>query len=710
MHYLAAAAGPAPAVGVVAFAVAAKMDAERWQGWAWPLMWITIVALLLCLLLPESIAPRVNGSKRFLFGTLVPAVGARQVRGRRLDVDARREEGRQAAAVSRGAPALSSSCIGVLGLLVGARAGSLGGDAVYAAAWPCCCSPAACASGTSSLLARSAHPCSVARDRAGAVRAAAPDVVSRSRSRAVAGELSAQAVAHRRRVRRALRQRIRGGPAAVRIPAVPVQRLHREQHRRGVGVPRTRRASRSRSPRTRCSDSASRAQARSPFLQLVAVGLTFTTVLTAYLHIGVVIGLLPTTGLTLPFVSYGRSNLVLTMFMTGMLVNIGSAQGARDRQRCDGSARARRRRCARSDESGAVRRRWDRRASVSRSRDRARRSSGCDPEGAAVLRRRRAWHRARGPPGDRVPARAARPPSALPIARSGTTGRRLGGAGDRVARASARLVRREPPALVVGTGGYAAGVDARVRGGAWHPDSCSRPGTATPASRRARSAAGRARSISPFPRPRACSRRSPDGLRRHRRADRAAAGPAPRSDAARAPMGISARAARVLLVYGGSQGSLAINRVVAEWVRRRLPRRSAPHLGEPARRAYERVRALDGERVRVRDYLSPISDAYAAADLALARAGAMTHAELFAWGIPAILVPLPTAAADHQTLNARTLAAAGAAIHLPQSELTGRAWLRRCRLRSTILRRLRSSHRPRRRARGRMRPRRSRDA
>ncbi|MDB4888349.1 MAG: cell cycle protein, partial [Gemmatimonadetes bacterium] len=63
-----------------------------------------------------------------------------------------------------------------------------------------------------------------------------------------------------------------------------------------------------------------------PFLQLVAVGLTFVTVLTAYLHIGVVVGLLPTTGLTLPFVSYGRSNIVLSMFMTGLLVNIGSTK------------------------------------------------------------------------------------------------------------------------------------------------------------------------------------------------------------------------------------------------------------------------------------------------------------------------------------------------------------------------------------------------
>jgi cell division protein FtsW len=65
-------------------------------------------------------------------------------------------------------------------------------------------------------------------------------------------------------------------------------------------------------------------EARTPFQQLVAIGLTVTVVITAYVHIGVVIGLLPTTGLTLPFISYGRSNLILTCLMTGILVNIGS--------------------------------------------------------------------------------------------------------------------------------------------------------------------------------------------------------------------------------------------------------------------------------------------------------------------------------------------------------------------------------------------------
>jgi cell division protein FtsW len=65
-------------------------------------------------------------------------------------------------------------------------------------------------------------------------------------------------------------------------------------------------------------------RARTPFQSLVAIGITTTMIVTAYLHIGVVIGLLPTTGLTLPFISFGRSNLVLSMLMTGILVNIGS--------------------------------------------------------------------------------------------------------------------------------------------------------------------------------------------------------------------------------------------------------------------------------------------------------------------------------------------------------------------------------------------------
>src|SRR3954449_9545548 len=112
-----------------------------------------------------------------------------------------------------------------------------------------------------------------------------------------------------------------------------------------------------------------------------------------------------------------------------------------------------------------------------------------------------------------------------------------------------------------------------------------------------------------------------------------------------------------------------MNRVVADWVRRGIPE-DLNLIWMTGRTSYADYASLDGERVKVREYLSPIADAYAAADLALVRAGAMTTAELFAWEIPAVLVPLPTAAADHQSVNARPLEAAGAAINLPQAALT----------------------------------------
>jgi UDP-N-acetylglucosamine--N-acetylmuramyl-(pentapeptide) pyrophosphoryl-undecaprenol N-acetylglucosamine transferase len=147
--------------------------------------------------------------------------------------------------------------------------------------------------------------------------------------------------------------------------------------------------------------------------------------------------------------------------------------------------------------------------------------------------------------------------------------------------------------------------------------------------------------------------------------------PTPRPDrsAARQHWGFPPTGGQVLLVYGGSQGSLAINRVVAEWIDRGLP----PNLfliWGTGRATFDQFKQYEAATVRVRDYLAPIADAYAASDLAVARAGAMTTAELFAWGIPPVLVPLPTAAADHQTTNAVALERAGAAVHIAQSQFT----------------------------------------
>jgi UDP-N-acetylglucosamine--N-acetylmuramyl-(pentapeptide) pyrophosphoryl-undecaprenol N-acetylglucosamine transferase len=124
----------------------------------------------------------------------------------------------------------------------------------------------------------------------------------------------------------------------------------------------------------------------------------------------------------------------------------------------------------------------------------------------------------------------------------------------------------------------------------------------------------------------------------------------------------------VLLAFGGSQGARPLNDAVAALIDAGLPRDLFLIWGT-GKGSYERYARHDSPTVRVVPYLSPIQGAYAAADLALTRAGALTVAELCAWGIPSVLVPLPTAAADHQRANARALEAAGAALVLEQASL-----------------------------------------
>jgi UDP-N-acetylglucosamine--N-acetylmuramyl-(pentapeptide) pyrophosphoryl-undecaprenol N-acetylglucosamine transferase len=84
-------------------------------------------------------------------------------------------------------------------------------------------------------------------------------------------------------------------------------------------------------------------------------------------------------------------------------------------------------------------------------------------------------------------------------------------------------------------------------------------------------------------------------------------------------------------------------------------------------RIQERYRALGlAEHVVVKAFIEDMATAYAEADLVVARAGALTLAELAIAGRPAILIPLPTAADDHQRKNAAQFASAGAALVLDQ--------------------------------------------
>lgn len=124
-----------------------------------------------------------------------------------------------------------------------------------------------------------------------------------------------------------------------------------------------------------------------------------------------------------------------------------------------------------------------------------------------------------------------------------------------------------------------------------------------------------------------------------------------------------------VLAFGGSQGSAALNALVDGWIGAGLPERVGV-IWATGKAHYTRYASRAGPRVIVRPYLAPIADAYAAADVAIARAGAMTTAELCAWGIPMYLVPLPTAAQDHQTANARVLGEAGAAQWIAERDAT----------------------------------------
>jgi UDP-N-acetylglucosamine--N-acetylmuramyl-(pentapeptide) pyrophosphoryl-undecaprenol N-acetylglucosamine transferase len=125
-----------------------------------------------------------------------------------------------------------------------------------------------------------------------------------------------------------------------------------------------------------------------------------------------------------------------------------------------------------------------------------------------------------------------------------------------------------------------------------------------------------------------------------------------------------------VLVTGGSQGALAINRAVAGWLDAGGPA-GADLIWVTGRGTHQEFAPRHRPpAVQVIDFLDPMADGYAVADLVVSRAGMITVAELCAWGLASVLVPLPTAAADHQTHNARVLAEAGASALLPQSELT----------------------------------------
>jgi UDP-N-acetylglucosamine--N-acetylmuramyl-(pentapeptide) pyrophosphoryl-undecaprenol N-acetylglucosamine transferase len=126
-----------------------------------------------------------------------------------------------------------------------------------------------------------------------------------------------------------------------------------------------------------------------------------------------------------------------------------------------------------------------------------------------------------------------------------------------------------------------------------------------------------------------------------------------------------------LLVVGGSLGAQALNEALPKAIsllqeRPRVVHQAGDKHLDALKSNYEKA-GVEGELVA---FIDDMARRYAEADLVICRAGAVTVAELSAGGVASVLVPFPHAVDDHQTANARFLSDKGAAILLPQTELT----------------------------------------
>ncbi len=135
-----------------------------------------------------------------------------------------------------------------------------------------------------------------------------------------------------------------------------------------------------------------------------------------------------------------------------------------------------------------------------------------------------------------------------------------------------------------------------------------------------------------------------------------------------------------VVTMGGSQGARSINEAVAALVTRRTLPDDWQVLHVSGERDFAYMQAEErepaaGNYVRLVPYLDDPADAYAAADVVIARSGASTLAELAVTGTPSVLIPYPHAADQHQAHNAALFADAGAAVVLNDAELDGdRLW------------------------------------
>jgi len=132
----------------------------------------------------------------------------------------------------------------------------------------------------------------------------------------------------------------------------------------------------------------------------------------------------------------------------------------------------------------------------------------------------------------------------------------------------------------------------------------------------------------------------------------------------------------VLLVLGGSGGALALNNAIKEHIEELHDSLGIQIIWQCGKKYYDGLKqTVDVEEfsgLRLVPYIENMPAAYSAADLVLTRAGASTCSELMLLGQPAILVPSPNVAGDHQSKNAQSMVDAGAAVRLNEKKLVGK--------------------------------------
>ncbi len=125
-----------------------------------------------------------------------------------------------------------------------------------------------------------------------------------------------------------------------------------------------------------------------------------------------------------------------------------------------------------------------------------------------------------------------------------------------------------------------------------------------------------------------------------------------------------------IFIFGGSQGALSVNKYIAKRVQSWIHKYNIQILWQTGKSSYDMLcqQFCEHKSIKLMQYIDNMSAAYSSADMAIARAGALTLAEIERMKIPSILVPLPTAAGNHQYYNAKALASLGCAFIVEERE------------------------------------------